>query len=103
MDQVFSLVLQCVKYDVEDRDHSWATEAHDRLEKELAKLDHYYQSCDTNAENKDSTYQTDEATSHWSIQAEQELRRAELIWRTEPKIEVRPQQMALVYLATPPA
>ncbi|MCY0876336.1 MAG: hypothetical protein OWT28_08720 [Firmicutes bacterium] len=34
--------------------------------------------------------------------AEQELRRAEMIWRTEPRVEVRPMQCAMVYLAQAP-
>lgn len=39
----------------------------------------------------------------WSSAAERELRRAEIVWRTEPKIVIRPTQFALVYLSRPPA
>lgn len=105
MDQLFSLLLQCVRLDVQDRDHTWATEAHDRLQDELQKLDQYYNSLSSRTSTKDPSMNLEgegEGESDLSIQAERELRRAELIWRTEPKIEVRPQQMALAYLASPP-
>ncbi|PWI58803.1 YqhG family protein [Sulfoacidibacillus thermotolerans] len=121
MDQIFTLLLQCVRLDVEERDHTWAKDAKKRLENELSKLDHYYLSIlsskekvhaqqspkeldrpfeKTLIENAQTNFES--TTNSWSIEAERELRKAELIWRMEPKIEVRPQQIALAYLASAP-
>ncbi len=95
MDQLFHIIYQCIELDVRVRDHSWAKDARNRLNSELNRLDAYY----------DSVL----ATSHLdaeqiaSYAAERALRKAEILWRTEPKVEVRLTQMALVYLAQQPS
>ncbi len=95
MDKVFSLLLRCVRLDVEARDHQWAIDARRRLELELGRLDDYYTSLHEQTRVIDPQHILPHA-------AERELRIAEIVWRTEPKIEVRPLQMALVYLGAPP-
>ncbi len=94
MDQLFHIVNQCIELDVQARDHSWAKEARNRLNSELKRLDVYY----------DSVLATSnlDAEQIASYAAERELRKAEIIWRTEPKVEVRLTQMALIYLAQKP-
>ncbi|MHB1629161.1 MAG: YqhG family protein [Bacilli bacterium] len=95
MDKVFALLLHCVRLDVEARDHQWAMDARRRLELELSRLDDYYASLQGQTRVIDAQHIQSHA-------AERELRKAEIVWRTEPKVEVRPLQMALVYLAAPP-
>lgn len=134
-DQVFQLVMDCVRTRVEESDHAWAREATRRLQSELADLDAYYASLATeDADLQTPAASDDERTesiaadasgkviqlqkfaemtgraapvpepvvSPLTRAAEQELRRAEIIWRTEPRVEARPLQCALVYLANPP-
>lgn len=97
IDQVFGIASACARMDVEARDHTWAVDARHRLNEELTKLDDYYASLIAADQNSD-----DDKTAWDTVIAEQELRRAEIMWRMEPKIEVRTTQFAIVYLATPP-
>ncbi len=104
MDQVFALLLGCVRLDVEARDHRWAIEARQRLELELGRLDAYYTSLPGEQGDSPAPVSDIADVAHLALSsaAERELRKAEIVWRTEPKVEVRPLQMALAYLATPP-
>jgi len=105
MDQIFALLLRCVRLDVEARNHHWAIEAKQRLKLELDRLDAYYSSLQGEQQTRGKNApqaESDDARFVLSKTAEHELRRAEIVWRTEPKVEVRPLQMALVYLAAPP-
>jgi hypothetical protein len=101
IDQLFRLLFDRVRRDVQAHDQSWAREAQQRLQSELRRLDEYYASlAEPSAPDKPDTGNNG---VQWSREAERELRRAEILWRTEPRIEVRPTQFAIVYLSTPPA
>lgn len=130
-DQVFALVMNCVRERVELDDHTWAKEATKRLRQELKSLDEYYASLAAEEDPSElagtperpsdalnsqkvvhlqtfaqkagrSTAVAHDIVSPLTRAAEQELRRAEIVWRTEPRIEVRPLQCAMVYLASAP-
>lgn len=93
IDHIFQLITHCIEMDIQMRDHTWEDEASVRLKEELAKLDAYY----------DAGEQEDQAPElSLPVKTEQEMRRAEIIWRIQPKIEIRPTQFALVYLAETP-
>lgn len=94
MDQLFHIIHQCIELDVCERDHTWAKDARNRLNTELKRLDAYYDSV-LNTSSLD-------AAQIASYTAERELRKAEILWRTEPKVEVRLTQLALVYLSHQP-
>ena len=123
VEQLFSLVIEHARQDIEKRDHTWAVEAQRRLAEELRRLDAYYNSLEEeNCNERDTSIDlrsfsgpatlqngrpspeaTDSgSTTAFSRAAEWELRRAEITWRMEPKIEIRPTQFALLYLSRPP-
>ncbi|KYP80624.1 YqhG family protein [Ferroacidibacillus organovorans] len=95
VDALFQIMFQCTKMDISRKDGMWAVEARKRLTDELSRLENYYKSMEN------ETLETNEVQQK-SMAGEYELRKAETIWRFEPKIEVRPLQFALVYLATAP-
>ena len=111
-DQLFRVLFECVRLDVKRRDDTWAREAERRLADELRRLDQYYDSLENSAESPggpaagapgaNGPADAPEEERGLSRAAERELRRAEIVWRTEPKIEIRPSQFALVYLSRPP-
>ena len=82
-DHVFSAILEEVQHEINKRDQGWAQEASQRLKKELTELNHYYETMD----NKES------------LEAERQLRKAEITWRMSPRVEVNPFQLALLYLS----
>lgn len=102
--EIFKKLYTRVAADVARRDHRWAKEARTRLQGELTRLERYYESLSAPQAVRDDSdarrEREDEARAAFA--AERELRRAELMWRTEPKIEVHPTQLAYVYLAEPP-
>ena len=111
-DQIFSLVKKTVQRTVALDDHTWSRDASQRLNRELRTLDDYYASLENTTRNPHSseTPETPEdidpvpetLVTSFSRAAERELRRAELVWRGEPRVEVRPLQVGLLYLADVP-
>lgn len=95
MDRIFRVLHGHIAARVKSDDHRWARDAKKRLESELQALDGYYAE---SAELPQPGREHPEGTE--SRAAERELKRAELSWRMEPRVEVRPTQMALVYLAS---
>lgn len=94
MDRIFRVLHAHIAARVRSDDHSWARDAKKRLEAELRALDEYYAKPAGQSPSKREAPENEDA-----LAAERELKRAELAWRMEPRIEVRPTQMALVYLA----
>lgn len=115
VDLLFQIMFQCTKMDISRKDETWAVEARKRLTDELSRLENYYQSMDTEVQDSEKNQSEKKGNKHAqvnqsardsmcpkSLEGEYELRKAETIWRFEPKIEVRPLQFALVYLSTAP-
>lgn len=68
-------------------DPSWAEAASEQLKLEIEQLETYYQSLTLDNPERAAAYA-----------AEKELRIAELKWRCQPRIQVRPLHFALLYL-----
>lgn len=102
VDQLFQVLSDCVHRNAQARDQTWAREAQNRLKSELRRLDEYYASLE-GAQETGKQDRNGGEDAGWSREAERELRRAETVWRTEPRIEVRPTQFAIVYLSRPPS
>lgn len=120
-DQIFSLIKKTVQRQVALDDHTWSREASARLDRELRTLDDYYASLEDAGSHPETPDEpapreafaalegpadtgagTEPPVSRFNRAAERELRRAELVWRGEPRVEVRPLQVALLYLAAVP-
>jgi len=74
-------------------DHTWANEATHRLDAEAEQLNTYYNSLILSAPEGESTDR---------YAQERDLRRDELEWRCQPRIEIEPSQFAMLYVAITP-
>jgi hypothetical protein len=82
----------CINARIQEEDHTWAKVAIEELELDRKQLQSFYENLIQNAKDEETK------TIHM---AERETRLAELTWRRQPKIEIIPFNIGLLYLQTP--